>query len=407
MHRHGRRSRWMRRRRWRWGRRRRVHRYWCRRRRMESRWWRWRRRWRRMHRGRRRCRRKGIARRRRRWWRRLYGARLRLTAGRRQRSWFHRCRSRTVLWRWRRTRFHEGIRRRWWWRRRPARSGTRRRRQRRQGRGAARCRTESCSRRCAGRRRVRHRGRQRDALLPSFGSCAGRSRWWPAEFDAARRPHESGHGGTDGNRQEEACARRRWRRQRCEFARPQRQEEQRRPRWRRVARPGKYDDRLIDIAELVRRRRRYAKIVIGEIGRRVVGRGEHRQTPSRIPDMGPVRIAAQIRPIGRRRVGDHGAAPNDRLAAHRQHSGDALGVRAVRINGEELLVAVDSVAIERCGAGVVDARKIADRFGPDIGDRHDVGRRRCAGGELGHQEWAVDLRSVPGNFGALGEIADA
>ena len=296
MHRHRRRSRWTRRRRWRWGRRSRVHRCGCRRRRMESRRrWRCRRWWCRMHRGRRRCRREGVARRRRRWWRRLYRAWLRLTARRRQRSRFHRCRPRSVLWWRRRTRFHEGIRRRWRWRRRPARSGTRRRRKRRQGRGAgARCRTESRSRRRPGWRRVRHRGRQRDALLPAFGSCAGRSRRRAAEFDTARRPHESGHGGAGGNRQREAFALRRWRRQHRKLARPWRQEEQRRPRWWRVARSGKYDDRLVDIAEFVRRRRRHAEIVIGEIGRRVVGRGQHRQAPPRIPDMGSVRIAAQI-----------------------------------------------------------------------------------------------------------------
>jgi hypothetical protein len=123
---------------------------------------------------------------------------------------------------------------------------------------------------------VRDRGRQRDALLPSFRSCARCSRWWPAEFDAVRWPHESGHGGAGWNRQEEAFARRRWRRQRREFARPRRQEEQRRPRRRRVARAGEDDDRLVDIAEFVRRRRRHAEIVIGEIGRRVVGRGQHR-----------------------------------------------------------------------------------------------------------------------------------
>jgi hypothetical protein len=107
--------------------------------------------------------------------------------------------------------------------------------------------------------------------------------------------------------------------------------------------------------------------------------------------MRPVRIAAQIRPIGRRRVGHHSAAPNDRLAAHREHAADALGVRAVRIDGEELLIAVDTVAIQRCGVGVVDARKIADRFGAHVDDRHDIGRRRRAGGELCHKEWAVDL----------------
>ena len=39
--------------------------------------------------------------------------------------------------------------------------------------------------------------------------------------------------------------------------------------------------------------------------------------------------------------------------------------------------------------------------------RHDVGRRLHACGEFCHKERAVDLRSVPGNLGALGESADA
>ena len=106
--------------------------------------------------------------------------------------------------RWRRgPRFHEGIRGRWWRRRRPARSGIAavpgaapRLRVRRAPDGillqAVRRAAPPCvtavgseTRSCRSRRR-----------------SAGCARRRPAEFDAARRPHESGHGGTGGSRQE-------------------------------------------------------------------------------------------------------------------------------------------------------------------------------------------------------------
>jgi hypothetical protein len=226
--------------------------------------------------------------------------------------------------------------------------------------------------------------------MPVLGS-AGWSRWRRPKLHGRWRSDEMWNRGTGGDRQKVTLARRRRRRHECKFARPRRQEEQRRRRRRRVARPVEHHDRLVDKKHFVGRRRRHAEIVIGEIRRRLECRGQYRQAAPRIPLVRPVRITAQIRPISFRRIGDRAAAPDDFLAAHRQHPGDASGVRTVRIDGEELLVAIDTVAVERRRVGIVDARKVADRSGAHIGNRHDVRRRRRVGRPFGQEEWTVDL----------------
>jgi hypothetical protein len=154
--------------------------------------------------------------------------------------------------------------------------------------------------------------------------------------------------------------RRRWRRQHCEFPRPRRQEEQWRPRRRRVARADEHHHRLIEEAELRGRRWRHTKVIVGESRRRFERLPQLRQAPARIPVVRATRIAAHVGPISRRRIGHYGAAPNDLLAANRQHAGDAAGIRRVRIDGEELLIAVDGVAIDRPRIGVLDIAEITD-----------------------------------------------
>lgn len=160
------------------------------------------------------------------------------------------------------------------------------------------------------------------------------------------------------------------------------------------------------IAEFVGRRGRYAEIVVREIGRRLGDGGEHGQAPPCIPDVRAVRVAAQIRPISWRSIGQHGAPPDDFLAAHGDHCGDAWGVRRIRIDGKELLVAVDAVAFERRSVGIVDAREIADRFSAHVGYGHDMRRRWGIGRALGQVERRIDLRDGPRYLGTLGDIAD-
>src|SRR5208282_314142 len=180
-------------------------------------------------------------------------------------------------------------------------------------------------------------------------------------------------------------------------------------RWRRRREAGAHEhqDRLVDKNQFVWRRWRDTKVIEREIRRRFVRRGEHRQSPPRIPDVRSVRIPAQIRPVGRRRIGHHAAAPDDLLAADSEHRGDARRVWTIRIDREELLIAVDAVAIERRRVGIIDARKIAQGFVANVGERHDIWRRWRIDGAFGHEEWAVDLGDVPGDFGALAEITDA
>jgi hypothetical protein len=211
------------------------------------------------------------------------------------------------------------------------------------------------------------------------------------EFHRPRRPHECGCDRRSRNWQTKPFTRRRRWRQDGEFTRPRRQEEQRRSRRRRKARAGKHEHGLPEIDELIRRRRRHAEVVIGEIRRRFGRGGQHFEAPAGIPDVWTVGIAAQIRPVSRRGVCHDGAAPDDFLAAHRNHRSDARGIGTARIDGEELLVSVDGIALERRGVCVVDVGKIADRFAAYLSDRHDVRRRRCIGGAFSHEEWAVDL----------------
>jgi hypothetical protein len=134
---------------------------------------------------------------------------------------------------------------------------------------------------------------------------------------------------------------------------------------------------------------------------------QFREAPARIPVVRAMRITAHVGPVSRRRIGNYSAAPNDLLASNRQHAGDATRIRCVRIDGEELLIAVDGVAIDRPCISIVDIAEIADRFAADLGDRHDVRRRRSVRSELGEIERAIDLRDVPGHLSTLREIADA
>lgn len=300
--------------------------------------------------------------------------------------------------RWRRLRFDQCIRGRRWRRRSSGYAETRwwpRRGRRAEAWSNARGK-RSC-RGCAGLHGVRQR-------YARFRSSAGRSRRLRPHGNAARRPREHRHSGR--SRQHKSLARRRGRRQHGEFARPRRQEESRHSRRRCEAGAAEYQDRLIDESQFVRRRRRHAEIEHGEIRRRIDRRAEHRQAPPCVPGVWAARIAPQIRPVSRRRIGGHTAAPGNLLAAHRDHVGDAPRIRTVRIEREELLVAGQCVEGDCRAIGIVRIAVIAHRPVANVGERHGVRRRRRIGGPLGHKEWCGKLRSVPRHLGALRELAD-
>ncbi len=194
-----------------------------------------------------------------------------------------------------------------------------------------------------------------------------------------------------GRRQHVTLARRRWRRQHGEFARPRRQEKYRR-RWRRPeTRAGEDQHRTVDIDQFLRRRGRNAEVDHDKARRRLHLRAQQRQASARIPNMRTIRVAAQIRPIGRRRVVHHAMTPRDLLAAHREHRRDALRIGTVRIDREELLIGVDRVECDGCGIGVVWTTEVAQAPVADVGQRQHVRRRRRIGGPLGEEERPVDL----------------
>jgi hypothetical protein len=138
----------------------------------------------------------------------------------------------------------------------------------------------------------------------------------------ARRPDKC-RNRRSGNWQSKAFARRWRRRKGDEFTRSRRQEYDRRRRRRREARTCEYDDWPFDKDHFCGRRRRDAEIESCKIGRRLERRGQECQTATGIPGMRPIRIAPQVGPIGRGRVGYHAAAPDDLFAPNGEHRRDA------------------------------------------------------------------------------------
>ena len=226
---------------------------------------------------------------------------------------------------WRCAGFHQSIRRRRRRRRSSAHAAARRRRQRRQ------CRRSGAGMDCrpgrsAGWWCVTHGVRQRNALRSAARRCSSTKSsgpWW-RHHHGAWRPDKNGNGWGGRRRQTEAFMHRRWRRQHREFPRPRRQEKQRRPRRRRIARADEHQHRLVDEGELRGRWRRHAEIIIRRMPAAArAPAASIFQAPPRIPDVRAVRVAAHIGPVGLRRIGDHAAAPDDLLAADRQHAADA------------------------------------------------------------------------------------
>jgi hypothetical protein len=122
--------------------------------------------------------------------------------------------------------------------------------------------------------------------------------------------------------------------------------------------------------------------------------------------MRSVRITADIGPESWRRIGAGAAVPDNLLAANGQHCGNAPRKWTARINREELFVAIDAVALQRGLIGFFDTAKILHRSAANVGEEHYIRQRRSVCGTFRHEKRAIDLRSVPRDFGALCEIAD-
>ena len=191
------------------------------------------------------------------------------------------------------------------------------------------------------------------------------------------------------------------------FAWPRRQEEDRRRRWWPKTRSFEAQDRTIDKNQFIRRRRRDAEIECRKVGRRFDLRAKLSEPTARVPGVRTARIAAQIRPKGRRRIRDHAMAPDNLFAPDRQHRGDTRRIGAARKKRKKFLVAVDGVERERCGIGVGGVAIVAHRPAANLGDRRRIGRRRRAGGQFSHEKRAVESGRVPRDLGALCQIADA
>ncbi|CEG07884.1 hypothetical protein BN961_01290 [Afipia felis] len=122
--------------------------------------------------------------------------------------------------------------------------------------------------------------------------------------------------------------------------------------------------------------------------------------------MRAVRIATQIGPVGIRRIGAIGPPPCDRLAPRSHDHAHALGHRIAGIGVEEILIALQRVALERRGISILRTHvldRLVARGGGLLGRRL---RRRIRRAVEEH-EWRVHLLCVPRHLRALGGFVDA
>ena len=222
------------------------------------------------------------------------------------------------------------------------------------------------------RRRQRHRRRARRT------ACRRRLR----DDHGLRRPDECGNDSSLRRRQEVTLPRRRWRRQHDKFAGPWRQEKYRRRRRRRVVASPEIQHRTINKIQFLRRRRRHAEIDDSEIGRAFELGADHSQPAPGVPNVRTVRVAAQVGPIGRRRIFEHAVPPDHLLAANRDHGGNAPGIAAARMQRQELLIALDGVERERRRISVFNIPVTAHRLFTQVCDRRGVCRRRRVGAHV-------------------------
>jgi hypothetical protein len=254
----------------------------------------------------------------------------------------------------------------------------------------------------ARRAATRHRSRQRDGHRAGRGSHC---RCWLYDSDGRRRSDESRNDGGFRRRQEITFPRRRRWRQHDEFAWPRRQEKHRWRRRRLIVAAPKCHHGPINNNQFFRRRRRNTEVDECKIGRRFQLSADHRQAAPGVPYVRTVRIASQIRPIGRRRVVEHATPPDDLLAANRDHSGDTARIAASRMERQKLLITIDRVDRERRRIGILNARITAHRLFAHINHRYRIGRRRRVSRAFSEKEWAIDLRGIPGDLAAVGHFA--
>ncbi|VUD75051.1 hypothetical protein MET9862_05688 [Methylobacterium symbioticum] len=219
--------------------------------------------------------------------------------------------------------------------------------------------------------------------------------------DADGRRHIGRHRHVGRGRQQVGGDRRRGRGEVHEIGGRLRQEHDR--RWGRqgVDRVGEIDHRPLDVDDLVRGRGRQVVDDLGEARRRREGGREAREAAARIEGVRPARVAPQIGPVGVRAVGEPALAPGQRLAPRRQDRPHPRRLRIGRIGSEEVLVALDGVALQAEGEGVP---------GADLGERARLQgglwtlQRRCVGRPRQELERRRDARGIPGHQRALGGL---
>ncbi len=154
----------------------------------------------------------------------------------------------------------------------------------------------------------------------------------------------------------------------------------------------------VDIDLLTLNRRRHVEVVDFKTFRRVQSGAQKGEATARVRGVRAAGIAAQIGPIGSRRIGLDGAPPGQGFAAQGQHDARAPGVSRVGIGVQKILIGVDCVDFDRHIEGLGDGI-IADRPGAQIGRRLEShgGRARRAGEEDRRRR---EFGLVPGNLRA-------
>src|SRR5262249_60783795 len=99
------------------------------------------------------------------------------------------------------------------------------------------------------------------------------------------------------------------------------------------------------IDDVARRRRWHVVSHLGERGGRLEGGGKKSKAATRIGRVWPTRVAAQVRPIGVRRIDRSGAAPDYRLPSRSGDGPYAFGHRIIGISREEVVITLQGVAL--------------------------------------------------------------
>jgi hypothetical protein len=130
------------------------------------------------------------------------------------------------------------------------------------------------------------------------------------------------------------------------------------------------------------------------------------QAPFCVSRVGTVRIAAQVRPVGARRAVLPRPAPRDRFAPCRKEGAHATGQRVPWIDGNEVLIALYRVALDRGLISLLDV-ELSHR---SIAKGREIltdARRRGIGGSFKKHERGVDAVDIPRDHSAIGRLADA